>query len=70
MLGGSLHEHPVWALLLSMIPLSLAIYGTVTGTVVLKHSKVARAKNPIAYWLTLAFEYGLSAWLLITAVSK
>ena len=67
---GSLNDHPVWALLLSLIPLSLAVYGTVTGMAVLKHSKVSRATNPIEYWLTLAFEYGLFAWLLLTAVSK
>jgi hypothetical protein len=57
-------------LALSLIPLSLAIYGTVTGTAVMKSSRVERAKNPIDYWLVLAFEYGFFAWLFITAISN
>jgi hypothetical protein len=66
----SIGDHPLWALALSLIPLSLALYGTVTGTAVLKRSKVERAKNPVEYWFLLAFEYGLFAWLFITAISK
>jgi hypothetical protein len=55
---------------LSLIPLSLAVYGTVTGTAVLKSSRVERAKNPIDHWLILAFEYGILIWLFITAISS
>jgi hypothetical protein len=66
----NLGNHPVWALALSLIPLSLAIYGTATGTAVMKRSRIERAKNPVQYWLMLAFEYGLFAWLLFTAVSN
>ena len=73
-MAGVMHDdiryHPFWALALSLIPLSLAIYGTFTGTAVMKSSKVERAKNPIEYWLVLAFEYGLFAWLFITAISN
>jgi hypothetical protein len=66
----NIRNHPFLCLALSLIPLSLAIYGTVTGTAVMKSSKVERAKNPIEYWLVLAFEYGLFAWLFITAISS
>jgi hypothetical protein len=37
-------------------PLSLAIYGTDTGTAVMKSSRVEWAKNPFEYWLLLALE--------------
>ena len=57
-------------LALSLIPLSLAIYGTVTGTAVLKSAKIERSKNPIQYWLLLALEYGLFALLVIIAISN
>jgi len=70
MVHDSIQDHPLWALALSLIPLSLAIYGTVTGTAVMKSSRLERAKNPIQYWLMLAFEYGLFAWLFITAISN
>jgi hypothetical protein len=63
-------NHPFWSLALSLIPLSLAVYGTVTGTAVMKSSRVKRTKNPVQYWLTLAFEYGLFAWLFIIAISN
>ena len=66
----NIHFHPFWALALSVIPLSLAIYGTVTGTAVVKSAKYERAKSPFGYWFTLAFEYGLFAWLFITAISN
>jgi hypothetical protein len=66
----NIRNHPFLCLALSLIPLSLAIYGTVTGTAVMKRSKAERAKNPIEYWLVLAFEYGLFAWLFITAISN
>jgi len=32
-------NHPFWSLVLSLIPLSLAVYGTVTGTAVMKKFK-------------------------------
>jgi hypothetical protein len=51
-------------LLISLIPLSLAIYGTVTGTAVIKNSKVYRAKNPFQYWFVLAVEYAMFAFLI------
>lgn len=63
-------NHPFLCLAFSLIPLSLAIYGTLTGTAVMKSLKVERAKNPIEYWLVLAFEYGLFAWLFVTAISN
>jgi hypothetical protein len=66
----SIQNHPLWALALSLIPVSLALYGTVTGTAVVKSAKVERAKNPVGYWSLLAFEYGLFAWLLIIAISN
>lgn len=56
-------NHPLWDLALSLIPLSLAIYGTITGTAVLRSSRSDRVKDPFFYWFTLAFEYGLFAWL-------
>jgi hypothetical protein len=57
-------NHPLLSLALSLIPLSLAIYGTVTGKAVLKSSRYDHSKQPFGYWLTLAFEYGLFVWLL------
>jgi hypothetical protein len=62
--------HPLWALTISLIPLSLAIYGTVTGTAVIKSAKYERARSPFGYWFTLAVEYGLFAWLFFTAISN
>jgi hypothetical protein len=66
-MAGMWHDniatHPLLNLALSLIPLSLAIYGTVTGTAVLKSSRADRYKEPVSYWSTLAFEYGLFAWL-------
>lgn len=56
-------NHPLLSLALSLIPLSLAMYGTVTGTAVLKSFKADRYKEPVSYWSTLAFEYGLFIWL-------
>ena len=66
----SIGDHPLLTLAISLIPLSLALYGTVTGTAVFKSSKVERTKNPVEYWFLLAFEYGFFAWLFITAISK
>ena len=65
-----IQHHPFLSLALSLIPLSLAIYGTVTGTAVFKRSRAERAKSPFNYWLTLAFEYGLFVWLFMTAISN
>jgi hypothetical protein len=56
-------NHPLLCLALSLIPLSHAIYGTITATAVFKSSKTDRVKSPFSYWFTLAFEYGLFAWL-------
>jgi hypothetical protein len=71
---GRMHDniafHPFWALALSLIPLSLAIYGTVTGTAKIKSAKYERTNNPFGYWFTLTFEYGLFAWLFVTAISN
>ncbi len=73
-MAGMRHDdirfHPFWALALSVIPLSLAIYGTVTGRAVIKREKYERSTEPFGYWFTLAFEYGLFAWLFITAISN
>jgi hypothetical protein len=63
-------NHLLLNLAVSLIPLSLAVYGTVTGTAVMKSARIERAKNPVQYWLLLAFEYGLFAWLLIMAISN
>lgn len=60
--NDSIKEGPLF-LAISLIPLSLAIYGTVSGTAVFKMSKVERTKDPVQYWLMLAFEYGLFVWL-------
>jgi hypothetical protein len=65
-----IQNHPFWSLAISLIPLSLALYGTVTGTAVIKQSRVERAKNPIQYWFLLAFEYGLFVLFLIVAISN
>lgn len=65
----NIRDHPLVCLALSLIPLSLALYGTVTGTAVLKSSRVERAKNPVQYWALLALEYGVFAWLVIIAIS-
>ncbi len=70
MMHDDIRHHPLWALALSLIPLSLAIYGTVTGTALIKREKYDRAKSPFGYWSTLAFLYGLFAWLLISAISN
>jgi hypothetical protein len=70
MMHDDIRFHPFLALAISLIPLSLAVYGTVTGTAVMKKSRIERSKNPVQYWFLLAFEYGLFAWLLITAISK
>ena len=70
MMHDNIRFHPFLALALSLIPLSLAVYGTVTGTAVMKKSRIERSKNPVQYWFLLAFEYGLFAWLLITAISN
>jgi len=51
-------HYPLLMVSLSMVPLGLAIYGT------------ERAKNPFEYWFVLVFEYGLFAWLFITAFSN
>jgi hypothetical protein len=63
-------KSPLLYFFLSLIPLSLALYGTVTGTAVLKSSRVERAKNPIQYWFLLAFEYGLFVLLIVLAISN
>lgn len=70
MTHDNIRNHPFWALSLSLIPLSLAIYGTVTGTAVIKRGKYDRTESPFGYWFTLAFEYGLFALLVITAISN
>jgi hypothetical protein len=70
MMRDDIRNHPFLSLALSLIPLSLAIYGTVTGTAVIKSSKVNRSSDPIEYWVVLAFEYGLFAWLVIIAISN
>jgi hypothetical protein len=63
MVHDDIRNHPLLALAISLIPLSLAIYGTITGTAVFKNSKVELSKNPFQYWLLLVFEYGLFAYL-------
>lgn len=50
-----------------MIPLGLAVYGTATGKAVFKSMKVYRAKNPLGYWLLLALEYAIAAYLISLA---
>ena len=65
-----IRNHPFLCLAISLVPLSLAIYGTVTGNAVLKSTRIERAKNPIQYWLLLAFEYGLFVLLVIFAISN
>lgn len=57
-------NHPFLSLALSLIPFSLALCGTITGTAVFKTSRADRSKHPFEYWLILAFEYGFFAWLL------
>jgi hypothetical protein len=66
----NIKNYPLLCFFLSLIPLYLAISGTVTGTAVFKSSRVERSKNPIQYWLLLVFEYGLFAWLFTTAISN
>jgi hypothetical protein len=66
----NIRNYPLLCFFLSLIPLCLAIYGTVTGTAVIKRSSVDRAKNPIQYCFVLAFVYGLFAWLFNTAISN
>ena len=61
--------HPFWTLALSMIPLSLAIYGTATGRVWLRAVTYTRAKDGFYYWFALAVYYGASAWLIVTAIA-
>ena len=56
-------SYPFLYLAISLIPLSLAIYGTVTGKAVMRTTLADRSKQPFDYWLTLAFEYGLFLWL-------
>jgi hypothetical protein len=66
-------NHPLLCVALSLIPLALAIYGTLTETAVFKNTKIERAKNPFQYWAVLAFEYVLFAWLFslfITGISN
>jgi hypothetical protein len=65
-----IRSHPFLCMAISLIPLSLAVYVSVTGTAVLKWTRIGRAKNPIQYWLLLALEYGLFVWLVIIAVSN
>jgi hypothetical protein len=69
--GSVMHNignHPLVYLIFSLIPLGLAIYGTTTGTAVVKSSRFDRVKNPFGYWFTLAFEYGLFAWFFSLAI--
>ena len=61
---------PLLYFFLSLIPLSLALYGTVTGTAVLKRSREERAKDPVRYWFLLAFEYGIFVLLIALAISN
>jgi hypothetical protein len=70
MVHDDIRNHPLLTLALSLIPLGLAIYGTVTGTAVIKSSRVDRSKNPVQYWFLLAFEYGLAAFLVTLAISN
>jgi hypothetical protein len=63
-------SHPLLCVAVSLIPLSLAIYGTVTGTAVFRNSRRERKNRPFDYWFILAFEYGLFIWLLFMAISK
>ena len=65
-----IQHHPFLSLALSLIPLSLAVYGTITGTAVLRNAKVERAKNPVGYWFLLALEYGFFALMLSIAISN
>jgi hypothetical protein len=63
-MAGMAHDNPVLEVAISLIPLGLAIYGTVTGTAVIKSSKIERAKNPIQYWLLLGLNtVSLYGWL-------
>jgi len=45
MMRDDLPHYPLLSFALSLIPLSLAIFGTVTGTAVFRSSRVARAEN-------------------------
>ena len=63
---GDIHN-PLFFFTIAMIPLGLAVYGTATGKAVFKNSKVYRAKNPVQYWLLLAFEYAMAAYLISLA---
>ncbi len=65
----SFGQHPFWTLALSLILLSLAIYGTVTGRVWLRVMTYSRAKDPFYYWFAIAFYYGASMWLIVTAIA-
>jgi hypothetical protein len=65
MVHDNIRNHPVIGMVISLLPLGLAIYGTVTGTAIVKSSKVERAKNPAQYWLALALEYGLFVEIVI-----
>ena len=70
MVHGDIRNQLFWDLASSLIPLSLAIYGTVIGTAVIRSSRIERAKDPIGYWLLLTLEYGAFVWLFITAISN
>jgi hypothetical protein len=56
-------NHPLLCLALSLIPLSLSLYGILTGTAVFKSSRWNHGEEPIGFWFTIAFECGLFGWL-------
>jgi len=64
MRGIDISESPFLCLCLAMIPLGLALYGTITGTAVLRSARIERAKNPMQYWLMLLVEYAGAAILI------
>jgi hypothetical protein len=68
MSNDDIGNHPFWCVLLSLIPLSLSLYGIITGKAVLQSSSWDHAKEPFGYWLTIAFECGFFAWLFVLFV--
>ena len=54
---------------LSLLLMSVAIHVTVTGRLWLCAVTWSRTKDPIYYWFALAFYYGASACLIITAIA-
>lgn len=68
MRSGDIANYPLLGIGVSLIPLSLAIYGTVTGTAVFRSFRTERTKDPFGYWFVIISEYGFFIWIFLLSL--